>query len=166
MDEVSVYLGLGSNLGDREANLRRALQDLTPSITLVKSSSIYETEPWGYKEQPQFLNCACNVLTQLSPQELIDAIKKVERAIGRQPTFPYGPRIIDVDILLYGDLLIDEESLVVPHPRLSQRAFVLIPLVELSPDLVHPRLGLTLSELLERVDGREGVKLWGPPVAM
>ena len=166
MDEVKVYLGLGSNLGDREANLRRALRDLTPSITLVKSSSVYETEPWGYEDQPQFLNCACSVLTQLSPQELIDAIKKVESAMGRQPTFPYGPRVIDVDILFYGDLLIDQESLVVPHPRLLERAFVLIPLVEIAPELVHPQLGLTVSELLERVDGSEGVRLWGPPVAM
>ena len=162
MGAVRVYLGVGSNLNDREDNLRRAVESLPASITLERSSFIYETEPWGYKEQPLFLNCICSALTQLSPQELLAAVKEAESDVGRRPTFAEGPRIIDVDILFYGDLMIQDENLTVPHPRLAQRAFVLVPLAEIAPDLVHPRLGLTISELLERVEGREGVRLWGP----
>jgi len=164
--EVTVYLGLGSNLGDREANLRNALNELDPDVVLQCTSSIYETDPWGYKEQPQFLNCVCYGSTKLQPLGLLAAVKNIERMIGREPTFTNGPRTIDLDILLYGDRLVEEQELVVPHVRFPERSFVLVPLAEIAPHLVHPRLGLTADQMLKQVDGRDSVKRWGPPIVI
>ena len=168
----TVYLGLGSNLGDREANLRRALELLGDTISMEKASSLYDTEPWGYQPQPRFLNCVCEGRTSVGPQALLAAIKEVERAIGREPSFANGPRTMDVDILFYSRQVIKEPGLQIPHARLQERAFVLVPLAEIAPALLHPVLNLTVAELLRKLidDGGnslelpEGVRLWAPPI--
>ena len=165
-----VYLGLGSNLGDRESNLRRALDMLGESVAIRTISSIYETEPWGYENQPAFLNCACGGVTSLDPQGLLAAVKEVERRIGREPTFPNGPRSIDVDILLFGQRVVLEPGLEIPHPRLHERAFVLVPLAQIAGSYRHPVKKETVAELLlsigrtkGSVDGLpSGVTLWAP----
>jgi len=162
--ELTIYLGLGSNLGQREANLRRAVQRLGGLVRLLRSSSIYETVPWGYSEQPNFLNCVLEAETALPPLQLLAVAQSLEDQIGREPSFRYGPRLIDLDILLYGDVITDLPDLQIPHLRMPQRAFVLVPLAELAPELVHPSLRLTIAELARQVDGKEGVKLWGPPL--
>jgi 2-amino-4-hydroxy-6-hydroxymethyldihydropteridine diphosphokinase len=152
------YLGLGSNLGDRRDNLSAAVTGLPPAATVLRASSIYQTEPWGYLEQPAFLNQVLEVETRLSPVDLLTALKRLEASLGRQATFRYGPRLIDLDILLYDQLVLDQPDLVIPHPQLAQRAFVLVPLAELAPDLRHPRLGASMTELKNRID-LSGVKL-------
>lgn len=164
MTTAEAYLGLGSNLGDRAHNLDRAVSLLERVAAPVVVSSVYETRPWGYADQPNFLNLACRVETALSPEELLGAVQAVEVLIGREPTFRYGPRLIDVDILLYGDRIIDTNDLRVPHPSLFERAFALAPLAEIAPELVHPELGLSVRELLARLPGaeREGVSIVGP----
>ncbi|MBI4282106.1 MAG: 2-amino-4-hydroxy-6-hydroxymethyldihydropteridine diphosphokinase [Chloroflexi bacterium] len=159
---VTAYLCLGSNLGDREDNLRRAVSLLGKNTSLVALSLVYETEPWGYTSQPLFLNMVCALETRLSPQELLKLAQGVERELGRVPTFRYGPRSIDVDILLYGDEVIDIPGLQIPHPRMAERAFVLVPLAEIAPGLAHPLLGKTIAELLADVSGKEEVVMWGP----
>ncbi len=160
---VAVYLGLGSNLGDREDNLRRAVSILSRRASLIALSSVYETEPWGYASQPAFFNMACLLETSLSPQGLLELAQGVERDLGRVPSFRYGPRAIDVDILLYGDEVIETPRLQVPHPRLWQRAFALTPLAEIAPGLAHPVLGASIVDLLEgvAVSDREGVVMLG-----
>jgi len=138
------YVGLGANLGDREASLRSALELLAaePGIELVASSSIRETDPVGYEEQPRFLNAAACVHTALSPRELLDVLLGIERRLGRTRTGPrYGPRTIDLDLLLYAEETVDEPGLHVPHPRLAERRFALEPLAELDPALVVPGAG-------------------------
>ncbi len=166
MEGVGAYLGLGSNLGDREANLLEAARLLKEDgqLVLSRASSIYETPPWGYTEQPFFLNCVLEVDTTLEPVSLLAWLQAVEARVGREPSFRYGPRLIDIDILLYGDLVLSRENpdLQMPHPRMDQRAFVLVPLAELAADLVHPGLRLTIEALARRVEGQDGVKLWGP----
>lgn len=138
------YIGLGANLGDREAVLRTALQLLVaePDIELVVSSSTRETDPVGYQDQPRFLNAAACVETELPPRALLDTLLSIERRIGRTRTGPrYGPRTIDLDLLLYGDEIVDEPGLRIPHPRLAERRFALEPLAELDPALVVPGAG-------------------------
>ena len=158
---VPVYLGLGSNLGDRRSNLLKALQLLGERITLERLSSLYETRPVGYEEQPLFLNAVCRAAAEIGPFQLLSIIKGIEVALGRAPSFANAPRPIDVDILFYGDLIIESPQLVVPHPRLEERAFVLIPLAEIGPDLVHPTSGRSISDLASGVRGREGVRKIG-----
>ena len=164
MTTVEAYLGLGSNLGDREQNLEHAVSLLERVAAPVVVSSVYETRPWGYVDQPDFLNLACSVETALSAEELLRAAQAVEVLIGREPTFRYGPRLIDVDILLYGDRIIDTGDLRVPHPSLFERAFALAPLAEIAPELVHPELGTSIQMLLDRLPraDRDGVSLVGP----
>lgn len=149
------YLSLGSNLGHREANIKSALKMLGQEARILKVSSLYETEPVGYKDQPWFLNCACSVETDLSPQALLKFAKAIERKLGRKPTRRFGPRPIDIDILFYDGLVLDSPDLTIPHPRLAERAFVLVPLKEIAANLVHPLLGVTTKELLERVENLE-----------
>ena len=174
MGPVMVYLGLGSNLGDREANIRHALELLSEDITLEMVSSIYDTDPWGYEDQPRFLNCVCGGWTSLSPRELLAMVKGVERTIGREPSFPNGPRTMDVDILFYEQRRVVEAGLQIPHPRLAERAFVLVPLAEIAGDHYHPVLRLTVKELLQSIGARgqstgvliEGVRWWAPPMSI
>jgi 2-amino-4-hydroxy-6-hydroxymethyldihydropteridine diphosphokinase len=158
---VTIYLGLGSNLGDREANLVKALQLLSERLPVEQISSLYETEPVGYEPQPHFLNAVCCAKTEIGPFQLLSLIKGVEAALGRVPSFPNAPRPIDVDILFYGDLIIETPQLTIPHPRLEERAFVLIPLFELDAALVHPLSGERIGDLAARVQGREGVRKIG-----
>jgi len=158
---MDVYLGLGSNVGDRGANLSTAIEALSERVDVVKVSSVYETEPVGYEEQPLFLNAVCLVRTNIGPLQLLSLVKGIESDMGRETSFPNGPRIIDIDIIMYGDLVVVDPELTIPHPRMAERAFVLVPLVEIAPDLVHPLIGESVGELLLRVGSRDGVKQIG-----
>ena len=158
-----VYLALGGNLGDRRANLRAAMDRLRPAIRFLAVSSLYETEPVGFREQPDFLNAVARVETDLDPYALLDLLKATERALGREERFRNAPRVVDLDILLYDERALDEEGLVIPHPRLDERAFVLIPLVEIAPEAHHPWLGRPARELLDALPPAEAVRLWEGP---
>jgi 2-amino-4-hydroxy-6-hydroxymethyldihydropteridine diphosphokinase len=150
--QTGVYLGLGTNLGDRAANLRAACAALAPQVQTLRLSRIYQTPPWGYADQPAFLNQVAEVRTTLPPLELLALLKDIEVRLGRTPSFQYGPRLIDMDILLYGSLVLQLPQLVIPHPRLPERAFVLVPLAELSPELIHPVLKTSIGQLCAAVD--------------
>lgn len=150
--EHMVYLALGSNLGNRLANLKNAVSNLTPQMNVKKRSPVYETPPWGFKDQSAFLNQVVMVETYLEPEELLGHLKRLETALGRVENFQNGPRIIDMDILFFDDAIFDSRLLVIPHPRLHQRAFVLVPLNDIAPDLTHPLLDKSISELLLDVD--------------
>ncbi|HJW84524.1 MAG TPA: dihydropteroate synthase [Anaerolineae bacterium] len=154
-----VYIALGGNLGDRHANLIAAIDRLRVYTRLLDLSAVYETEPWGVADQPRFLNAACAVETDLAPGELLACLKSIETELGREPSIRYGPRKIDLDLLLYSDVVVDQPDLSVPHPRLAERAFVLVPLSEIAPDAVHPVLRLPMRDLAARVDGA-GVVKW------
>jgi GTP cyclohydrolase-4 len=157
----TVYLALGSNLGDRRGNLAAALQRLREVVDIETTSSVYETEPVGYLEQPRFLNMACRGRTWLAASELLNYTQEIEIAIGRQPTFRNGPRPIDIDILMYDDLQIEQKNLTIPHPRMSERAFVLAPLAEIAPETVEPTSGKTIQRLWDTVS-QEGVVRLAP----
>ncbi len=154
-----VYLALGTNLGDRLANLRAAIKSFPPSIVLGPRSNIYETPPWGYTDQPAFLNMAVKCETDSDAASLLKRLKQIEVEVGRVESFRWGPRQIDIDILFYDDLILESESLIIPHPRLHERAFVLVPLADIAPDFVHPVLKKTVKELLSKVDSAE-IKLF------
>jgi 2-amino-4-hydroxy-6-hydroxymethyldihydropteridine diphosphokinase len=157
----TIYLALGSNLGDRSANLTAAITALPPAIRLLARSPLYETPPWGFTDQPPFLNMAIKCETTLAPVELLGCLKFLETKLGRLPAVRWGPRQIDMDILFYDRLILDTPQLVIPHPHLHERAFVLVPLAELAPDLVHPLLGKSVSQLLSGMD-LTGVKRCEP----
>lgn len=161
MKGVEIYLGLGSNLGDRMGNLKSAVEKLSRKVTIKKISSAYETEPLYNTEQPMFLNAVIKGVTALEPPELLSFVKEIESDLGRQPAFRNAPRIIDIDILFYGDRVIQTEELTIPHPRIVERAFVLVPLAEIAPRVVHPQLNRKVSELLSEVEGRDGVRRIG-----
>lgn len=163
---MKCFIGLGSNLGEREAMIRLALDDLArlPGTTLVRASSLYDTEPVGETEQPNFLNAVAQIDTELTARQLLWNLQLIERRLGRVRTNRWGPRTIDLDLLLYGNVVIEEADLKVPHPELERRSFVLVPLVELDPLLVHPVSGETLIAHLSRLDTRppvkRGTRLW------
>jgi 2-amino-4-hydroxy-6-hydroxymethyldihydropteridine diphosphokinase len=144
----TVYLALGSNLDNRLANLKRAVAALPPQIEVKAKSHIYETPPWGYEDQPKFLNQVIQGFTYLEPEPLLKHIKRLEVMLGRKASFQNGPRLIDIDILFYDDLVLDTPSLVIPHPRLHERGFVLLPLMDVAPDLIHPVEKKSVKELL------------------
>lgn len=148
------YIGLGSNLGDRQKYLNNALNKLknTKGIILNKISPIYETEPVGYLEQPFFLNCVAEIKTSLSPFELLNICISIENKLGRTRNIKWGPRTIDLDILFFGCLIINKEDLIIPHPRLNEREFVLIPMNDLAPNFLHPVFNLTINVLLKKLE--------------
>lgn len=160
---ITAYLGLGSNLGNRSRNLARALGHIARRMCLDKQSSVYETEPVGNTDQPKFLNQVCEVKTMLSPEALLVFTQGVEQKMGRPASHAKdSPRTIDIDILFYTDQVLVSPGLVIPHPRLSQRAFVLVPLNEIAPELIDPVSGKTITELLKEVpSGSRGVEKFG-----
>ncbi len=150
-----VFIALGTNLGCREANLKTALALLAPEVKVLRKSAVYQTAPWGFEDQPDFLNQVIEVRTQLDPQALLKKLKGIEAEMGRQKTCRYGPRLIDLDVLFFGNRDIQTENLQIPHPRLHERAFVLVPLCDLAPDFIHPVLNQTVATLAERVPAED-----------
>ena len=173
MNELpDVYLALGSNLGDRERNIAVALRRLEPLVRVEAVSALYETDPVP-EGQPPYLNAACRIVTGLQPKALLRHIKEVERELGRRGGERWGPRPIDIDLLLYGDLVIDDDGLQVPHAALAERPFVLVPLADIAAGVHHPALAGSIGELASKAD-RSGVRLrtksgwekrWPPPPA-
>ena len=152
MDTHRVYLGLGSNLGNRKSNLEESIRQIGEFAAIKKTSSTYETEPWGLKDQPKFLNQVIFVESTLGPNELLLHLKKIEQQMGRKKSVRFGPRLIDVDILFYDDYMMNTPELTIPHPHLTERAFVLVPLAEIAPKLAHPLYHKTIEVLLQDVD--------------
>ena len=155
---AKVYLGLGSNLGNRLENMRLALQLLASATIPVEAvSPLYETVPVGVAQQPPFYNAVCRIASQREPLELLRLLQEIEREVGRRPGPVWGPRPVDVDILLWGQRVVHEADLVIPHPRLHERAFTLVPLCQLAPELRHPTLGQNVRQLLAAA-GAQGVR--------
>lgn len=148
MKTARVFLGVGTNLGNRMSNLKTAQSAISDFATIEKVSKVYETAPWGMLEQPDFLNQVWEASTSLTPVELLQHIQQLEIDLGRKPSVLYGPRLIDIDILLYSNLILKSADLIIPHPHISERAFVLAPLADLEPDLIIPGLKLSVKELL------------------
>jgi 2-amino-4-hydroxy-6-hydroxymethyldihydropteridine diphosphokinase len=161
MQEHIVYLALGSNLGDRLANLKQAISSLTPQLEVKAKSQVYETPPWGYEDQPKFLNQVIKAKTYLDPEPLLKHLKRLEVALGRKESFPNGPRLIDLDILFYDDQVLNTPALVIPHPRLQERGFVLLPLMDIDPDLVHPVSKKSVREMAAMCSA-DGIEKFAP----
>jgi 2-amino-4-hydroxy-6-hydroxymethyldihydropteridine diphosphokinase len=154
---AEAYIGLGTNLGDRLVNLDRAVSLLARHMSIIKVSSVYETEPEGFKGQPDFLNCVVLAEVEVDALAVLAILKGMEKQVGRVGSFASGPRLIDADLLFYGREVINEPGLVVPHPRLHQRRFVLVPLAEIAADFIHPVLHKTIDRLLTESDSKSRV---------
>lgn len=154
---TEIFLALGSNLGDRAANLEAAIAALPPDVDVLARSPVYETDPRYVTDQPRFLNMALRGETTLDPAALLRRLKQIEAALGRTPTVRFGPRVIDLDILFYGDELVETPDLMVPHPSMQERAFVLRPLADLAPAKRHPATGRTVAEMLQALPPEDGL---------
>ena len=163
-----IYLALGSNLGNREQHLQTCIDAINaPDLRVVRASSAYETAPRDFKDQPWFLNLVLECETELFPLQLLKRLQKIEKQLGRQRTVSKGPRTIDIDILLFGNFLIDQPLLQVPHPRMTERRFVLEPLAEIAPELRHPVARRTIKELLANTKDQALRKApWAPSIFM
>jgi 2-amino-4-hydroxy-6-hydroxymethyldihydropteridine diphosphokinase len=162
-DGNRIYLSLGSNLGDRAENLARAVDGLPGAgINVLRQSSIYETEPVDFLDQPWFLNTVLEAETLLPPAQLLAALQGIERRLGSRKLVARGPRIIDLDILIYGGVVVRTAEMEIPHPRMAERRFVLVPLAELAPGLVHPIFHATIADLLAATRDNSGLKVWRP----
>ncbi len=146
-----IYLSLGTNLGDRAANLKSAVHGLKRQMTITAVSNVYETEPWGVADQPAFLNMCVTGTTLLEPHDLLDFCKQIESEVGRTPTFKWGPRLIDIDILFYDNMIMKDDILAIPHPFVDERAFVLAPLADIAPDYEHPQTHESVAQMLAEV---------------
>jgi 2-amino-4-hydroxy-6-hydroxymethyldihydropteridine diphosphokinase len=157
----AIYLSLGSNIGDRALNIAHAIEALPPrGVRVVRQSSLYETEPVELRAQEWFINCVAEVETDLTPQELMHALLEIERSMGRLRITPKGPRIIDMDILFFGSAIVREAGLEIPHPRMAERRFVLVPFAEIAPGAVHPLLKKTIAETLAETPDESEVRLF------
>ncbi len=146
------YIGIGSNLGKREENCLHAIELLQRREIIVKKrSALYETEPWGITKQPRFINMAVEIETRLEPKDLLGVLKEIEKVMGREKSPKWGPRIIDLDILLFDDMVLKEDELEIPHPLMHERDFVLRPLCEIAPDKIHPLLKMRICDLMQRL---------------
>ena len=151
-DNHIAYLALGSNLGDRLSNLKEAIASLSPQMDVKAKSHVYETPPWGYENQSPFYNQVIKVKTYLEPERLLKHLKRLEVALGRKPSFQNGPRLIDIDLLFYDDQIMNTSVITLPHPRLHERGFVLLPLMDIAPDLIHPVSRKNVQEMIADCD--------------
>ena len=157
---TQIFLGLGSNLGDKEKNITDAIMALSAFSNIKKTSHLYRTEPVGYVDQPWFLNCAIKIETEVTPHELLSRIKFIEQKLGRKKTITHGPRHIDIDILFYGDLILKTKDLVIPHPLIQDRLFVLQPLLDIDPFFIHPVQKKSVQELYKSLSPTDDVHLY------
>ena len=154
----TVFIALGTNLGERLTNLRMAIAALAPDVSVLTESHVYETPPWGYEDQPAFLNMVVKAETDLEPESLLTYLKQIEAELGREKSIRWGPRLIDLDILFYDNLVINTPPLIIPHPRLHERGFVLVPLADIASEFTHPVLGKSVNEFLAEIDTGEIVR--------